>query len=73
MKKKIKDFHLKHASEYHYKLLKFNKMFYFKTLKNWSLKYLNNMASKEINYKTRAENLGKLRTVADYLPDQRLN
>ena len=45
----------------------------FKTLQNHSPKYLFEMASTELHYRTRAENPGKLRVVADYLPEQGLN
>ena len=45
----------------------------FKTRQNETPKYLYEMSSTELNYKTRAENPGKLRTVADYIPEQGLN
>lgn len=45
----------------------------YKTRQNETPKYLYDMTSTELNYRTRAENPGKLRTVADYIPEQGLN
>ena len=45
----------------------------FKTRQNKTPKYLYEMASTELPYRTRAENPGKLRAVAEYIPEQGLN
>ena len=45
----------------------------FKTLANQTPKYLYEMTSTELHYPARAENPGKLRVVAEYLPEQGLN
>ena len=45
----------------------------FKTLHTQTPKYLYEMTSTELHYPARAENPGKLRAVADYIPEQGLN
>ena len=45
----------------------------FKTNQQKTPQYLFDMTSSDLNYKTRAENPGKLRSVADYIPEQGLN
>ena len=45
----------------------------FKTNQNKTPQFLYDMTSSELKYRTRAENPGKLRTVADYIPEQGLN
>ena len=45
----------------------------FKTLANQTPKYLYEMTSTELHYPARAEKPGKLRAVAEYLPEQGLN
>ena len=43
----------------------------YKTRQNETPKYLYDMTSTELNYRIRAENPGKLRTVADYIPEHK--
>ena len=45
----------------------------FKTLLKQSPKYLYDMTTTELHYPARAENPGKLRVVADYIPEKELN